>query len=98
MEEKYNESTINRPEGDRPVDAPVVLVNIPDLIRQLKKEKAWDKNDRNAITVFKNDKMRLVLVALHKKAEMTTAHPENIFSLQMIDGKVKLYSRKGIVT
>ncbi len=92
MEEKYNESTINRPEGDRPVDAPVVLVNIPDLIRQLKKEKAWDKNDRNAITVFKNDKMRIVLVALHKKAEMTTAHPENIFSLQMIDGKVKLYS------
>ncbi|MGI8584377.1 MAG: hypothetical protein ACR2KX_19465, partial [Chitinophagaceae bacterium] len=83
MEERHNEATINRPEGDRPVDAPVVLVDIPDLIKQLKKEKAWDKNDRNAITVFKSDKLRIVLVAMHKKAEMTTEHPENIFSLQV---------------
>ncbi len=90
MEERHNEATINRPEGDRPVDAPVVLVDIPDLIKQLKKEKAWDKNDRNAITVFKGDKLRIVLVAMHKKAEMTTEHPENIFSLQVIEGKVKL--------
>ncbi len=90
MEERHNEATINRPEGDRPVDAPVVLVDIPDLIKQLKKEKAWDKNDRNAITVFKSDKLRIVLVAMHKKAEMTTEHPENIFSLQVIEGKVKL--------
>ena len=90
MEEKHNEATINRPEGDRPVDAPVVLVNIPDFIRQLKNEKAWDKNDRNAITVFKSDKMRIILVAMHKKAEMTTEHPENIFSLQVINGKIEL--------
>lgn len=90
--ERHNEATINRPEGDRPVDAPEVLINIRDFIKQLKKEKAWDKNDRNAITVFKSDKMRIVLVAMHKKAEMTTEHPENIFSLQVIDGKIKLHT------
>ncbi len=92
MEEKHNESTINRPEGDRPVDAPVVKIDISDFIRRIKKEKAWDKNDRNAITVFKSDKMSIILVALHKKAEMTTERPENIFSLQVIDGKVKLHT------
>ena len=92
MEERHNESTINRPEGDRPVDAPVVVVNIPEFIKKIKKEKAWNENDRNAITVFKSDKMRVVLVAMHKKAEMTTEHPENIFSLQVLDGKVKLHS------
>ena len=92
MEEKYNESTINRPEGERPVDAPVVVVDIPKFIKKIKKEKAWNENDRNAITVFKSDKMRVVLVAMHKKAEMTTEHPENIFSLQVLDGKVKLHS------
>jgi quercetin dioxygenase-like cupin family protein len=97
MEEKYNEATINRPEGDRPVDASVVLIDIPDFIRQLKKEKAWDENDRNAITVFKSDKMRIILIAMHKKAEMTTGHPENIFSLQVIDGKVKLHSNEKII-
>ena len=26
MEEKYNEATINRPEGDRPMIAPMVLI------------------------------------------------------------------------
>ncbi len=91
-EEKYNESTKNRPEGERPVDAPVVVVNIPGFIKKIKKEKAWNKNDRNAITVFKSEKMRIILVALHKKAEMKTEHPENIFSVQVLDGKIKLHS------
>ena len=90
MEERHNEATTNRPEGERPIDAPVVLVNIPEFIKKIKKEKAWDKNDRNAITVFKSDKLRIILVAMHKKAEMTTERPENIFSLQVISGKVKL--------
>jgi quercetin dioxygenase-like cupin family protein len=97
MQEKYNEATINRPEGDRPVDAPSVLVNIPDLIGQIKDEKAWDKNDRNAITVFKSDKMRIVLVAMHKDAEMQTEHPKNIFSIQVIKGKLKLHTNEDSV-
>lgn len=92
MEEKYNEATHNRPEGDRPINAPVLIADLPDLIKQLKKEKAWDKNDRNAITVFKSEKMRIILVAMHKKAEMTTEHPENIFSVQVLEGKLKLDS------
>ena len=90
MEERHNEATTNRPEGERPIDAPLVLVNIPEFIKKIKKEKAWDKNDRNAITVFKSDKLRIILVAMHKKAEMTTERPENIFSVQVISGKVKL--------
>lgn len=92
MDERHNESTINRPEGERPVDAPLVIVDIPKFIKKIKREKAWDKNDRNAITVFKSDKLRIILVALHRKAEMTTERPENIFSLQVLDGKLKLYS------
>ncbi len=90
MEETHNEATKNRPEGDRTVDAPVVTVNIPEFIKKIKKEKAWDKNDRNAITVFKSEKMRIILVAMHKKAVMTTEHPENIFSVQVLEGKIQL--------
>jgi quercetin dioxygenase-like cupin family protein len=97
MDEKYNESTINRPEGERPIDAPVVVVDIREVIKKIKKEKAWDKNDRNAITVFKSDKMRIILVAMHKKAEMTTERPENIFSVQVLDGKIKLHSSEKTV-
>jgi len=88
--ERHNEATINRPDGDRPVDAPVVTANIPEFIKKIKKEKAWDTNDRNAITIFKSGKMSIILVALHKKAEMTTERPDNIFSLQVLSGRVKL--------
>ena len=35
MEEKYNEATINRPEGDRPIDSPAVLIDLPSFIISL---------------------------------------------------------------
>ena len=41
MENKRNEATLNRPEGDRVLDAPYVFINIPEFIRQLKSEEAW---------------------------------------------------------
>ena len=90
--ERHNEATLNRPEGDRPVDAPLVIANIPEFIKKIKKEKAWGTNDRNAITIFKSGKMSIILVALHKKADMTTERPDNIFSLQVLSGKVKLHT------
>jgi quercetin dioxygenase-like cupin family protein len=92
MDEKFNEATKNRPEGDRTVDSPVVLIDIPSFIKQIKDEKAWDKNDRNSVTVFKTDKMRVVVVGLHKGAEMTTEHPDNVISIQVISGKIKLHA------
>lgn len=90
MEVKYNEATHNRPEGDRPIEAPMVLANIPSLVKQLKSEKAWKESDRNSITIFKSGGMRIVLIAMHKKAEMTTERPENILSIHVIDGRLKV--------
>jgi len=88
MENLIIDATYNRPAGNREIDSPVLLIDIPDLTKQLKDESAWKENDRNAITVFKTDKMRIVLVALHKDAAMKTDRPENIFSLQVLKGKV----------
>ena len=90
MGKKYNEATENRPQGHRPVDAPVVLIDIPSVIGQIKNENAWDTNDRNAITLFKSNKLRIVLVAMRKDAEMKTEKPENILSIQIIKGRIKL--------
>lgn len=90
MKSKYNESTHNRPEGDRLVDAPIVIADIPTYIKQLKNEIAWDKNDKNSITLFKSQKMRVVLVAMHKKATMHTEKPEHLMNIQVIKGRVRL--------
>jgi mannose-6-phosphate isomerase class I len=84
------ESTHNRPEGERTIDTSQLLIDVPSFIKQIKSEKQWRKGDRNAITVFKSDKMRIVLTGLRKKAEMHTQHPENVLSLHVIDGKISL--------
>lgn len=88
--DKDIESTHNRPEGERKIDTAELLIDIPAFIKQIKKEKQWKKGDRNAITVFKSDKMRIVLTGLRKKAEMHTQHPENVLSLFVINGKITL--------
>jgi hypothetical protein len=90
MENTNIEATNNRPDGDRQIDSPVLVIDLPTFIEQIKNEKAWEENDRNSITVFKSDKMRILLVALHRKAVMQTLRPENILSLQLLKGKLNL--------
>lgn len=89
MEEKSNESTQQRPEGDRIMDAAMVTIDLPFFIKDIKQETAWKTSDRNAITVFKTDGLRIVLIALHPGAEMKTHTADGIISVQVIEGKMK---------
>lgn len=89
MEVKFNTATTQRPEGVRIMDAPLVTINIPSFIEQIKKEKKWKKTDRNAITVFKTNGLRIVLIALHKGAEMPRHSAEGIISIQVLEGKIQ---------
>lgn len=88
METKYNESTESRPEGGRIVDAPLVNMDIRDFIKQIKSEQAWEKNDRNAITIYKTDGMRIVLIALHEDAVMATHTANGVISVQVLEGEI----------
>ncbi len=87
---KKNEATMNRPEGDRVIDAHYVYVDLEEFARQLKEEDAWQKNDRNGITVFKTDNLTMVLVALHKGAEIRDNSVSGIISLQLIEGRARI--------
>ena len=97
MENKRNEATLNRPEGDRVLDAPYVFINIPDFIRQLKSEEAWQKNDRNGITVFKSSRVTMVLTCLHAKAVMHDVLVDGIFTIQVLEGIVRVRTPDGEV-
>lgn len=88
MEEKYNESTELRPEGGRLLDAALVSIDVPDFIQQLKNEPAWDKSDRNAMTLYKTEGMRIVLIALHEDAVLTRHIAQGIISVQVLEGKI----------
>ena len=95
MEIKRNEATLNRPEGDRVIDAPYVFIDIPAFVSQLKDEKAWDKNDRNGITVFKSDNMTIVITALQKKAEIKNNSVDGFLSVHILKGKVRFTTPDG---
>ncbi len=88
MQEKMNEATPQRPQGDRIIDAVLVPIDLPTFIKQIKSEKPWLQSDRNAITVFKTNGLRILLIALQKDAEMKKHTAEGHISLQVLDGVI----------
>ena len=70
MENKSNEATILRPEGDRILNAPLLKMDLNKFIDQLKQEITWAESDHNSITVFKSDYMTIVLIGMHKNTEL----------------------------
>ena len=88
MENKINESTPNRPKGNRIIDAPLVNFDLNEFMSQIKTEKAWLEHDRNAITLFKSNELSIVLIALHKDAEMVKHKAKGIITLQVMEGLI----------
>jgi hypothetical protein len=59
MEKKSNKETPQRPEGDRLLDASIVTIDLLLFMEQIKHEPSWKDSDRNSITVFKTEGMRI---------------------------------------
>lgn len=88
MDIKNNESTNLRPDGTRLMDAPLVSMDIAEFIKQLKTEATWRNSDRNAITIFKTNGLRIVLIALHEEAIMQKHIAEGNISVQVLEGEI----------
>ena len=86
IHEKHNDATINRPYGERTLDVPTVKIDLHAYAQQIKEEDAWHKNDRNAITVFKTPNMHIVLIAMHKGAELLPRTTESVLCVQVLEG------------
>lgn len=86
--EKHNAATPLRPEGNRLLDAPMVVMDLHAFRQQIKREQAWRISDRNAITVFKSAGLRVLLVALHAGAEMKTHTSAGTITLQVLEGHI----------
>lgn len=97
MEIKRNEATINRPDGDRVIDAPYVFIDLPAFIDQIKREKAWEKNDRNGITVFKSSELTLVITALQAAATLDHNNVQAHMTIQVIEGDMRIATTDGDV-
>jgi quercetin dioxygenase-like cupin family protein len=95
MEIKRNDATLLRPEGDRVLDAPYVFMDFDGFVKLVKDEEAWDKRDRNGITIFKTAGLTTVLTCLHKDARIEENSVDGIFQVQVLDGKIRVTTDEG---
>jgi quercetin dioxygenase-like cupin family protein len=88
MEHKSNDATEQRPEGNRVLNAPLVEMDLINFINQIKNEKTWKESDRNSVTIFKSETMRIVLMGLHENAVLKAHKVNGVISVQVLEGKV----------
>ncbi len=94
MENKSNEATALRPEGNRVLNAELVEMNLNQFIDQLKNEITWKESDRNSVTIFKSSTMRIVLMGLHANAELKKHKANGVISVQVLEGKINFSTAK----
>ena len=96
MENKSNEATLRRPEGDRLLDAPLVTMDLNHLMEQVRNEPSWKYSDRNSITIYKSENMRVVLIGLHQNAELKTHTANGIINVQVLEGHIKFTTEQQV--
>ena len=89
MDTKYNEATPNRPTGERVLDAPFVLMDIPAFMKQLPGEKAWQENDRSGITIFKGKNLTILITMLKSGAKIKDSPQTDILVAYLLKGDAK---------
>jgi quercetin dioxygenase-like cupin family protein len=88
---------LNRPEGGRVIDAPFVFVDLKKYSEQLREEGAWDKNDRNSITIYKTEGYTMVLTWLRNGAMIKDNLVGGLLTVQVLKGTVDFTVETGTV-
>ena len=76
------------------IDAALVSIDLPLYMAQIKDESSWKDGKRNAITVFKTNGLRIVLIALHEGSEMARHTADGIISVQVLEGLIQFNTDK----
>lgn len=83
---------------DRAIDAPLHSFSIADEIERLKNESSWSSQDRNAITLQKDDNLRVVMMSLHKGTVIDEHKAEGAITLFVVSGKINFTADQKTVT
>jgi quercetin dioxygenase-like cupin family protein len=88
-EVKSNKATRQR-HIDRVIDGPAIAIDIEYYIKELKKEDAWEKGDRNGITIYKSEHVAMVLSVLRKGVDFVDNTVDGYLTIQVLEGKVRI--------
>ena len=89
MNDKKNELSPQNLKDGPQSDNSLVGIDLPLLTEQIKEEKSWQDGKRNAITVFKSNDLRILLIALHEGSEMARHVADGIISVQVLEGLMR---------
>ncbi len=78
-----------RPDSDRSLDEPFLHFDLGDLVKRLKVEEDWASDKHNAMTLMKNEMMRIVLMVMHQGNEIKMHKSESPISLFVIEGLLR---------
>lgn len=98
VENKANEATALRPEGDRVLDASLVEMDLNNFIGQIKDEITWATSDHNSITIFKSDNTTIVLIGMRQNAELKKHKAYGDIHVQVLDGKINFCTEQQTVS
>lgn len=73
----------------RGLDAPLHTFSVQGALERLRTEAAWKVGDRNAVTLVKTDKVRVVLIGMKKWASLLEHRVEGPMTLYVLEGSIK---------
>lgn len=94
MEIKSHESTSQKSDGNKALNAQLVEMDLNKYIAQIRNEATWKNSDRNAVTIFKSETMRIVLMGLHKNAALKPHKANGVISVQVLEGKINFVTEQ----
>jgi quercetin dioxygenase-like cupin family protein len=92
------QTTTERSLTEYSLDAPLLMFDIATLLTQIKHEDRWQKGKRNAMTLLKDQGLRIVLVAMHAGVATPSHHAEGPLSVQVVEGRLKFTTDSESVT
>ncbi|MEP7269546.1 MAG: cupin domain-containing protein [Saprospiraceae bacterium] len=98
VENKSNEATAVRPEGDRILDAPLVEMDLNNFIGQIKDKITWAAKDHQSITIFKSENTTIVLIGMHQHAELKKHKAYGAIHVQVLEGKINFCTEQQTVS
>jgi quercetin dioxygenase-like cupin family protein len=77
----------------RALDAPMMSFDIPGEIAKLKAGDQWKAGTRTAVTLVKNDAVRIVLVAVRKGGIVHEHQAEGPITVALAEGAIRFRAR-----
>jgi len=82
--------TIERVVTTSSLDAPLMTFDLATMIAEMKGEPTWGTANRNALTLLKDDRLRVVLVVMHGGTTIPPHIAAGPITVQAVQGRLKL--------